>query len=252
MIFDLCSKIHDFHFTPSSQTFLESNICIYLKSKRNINVIVPDKTFKSRFRGRYHKSSLNEVIIHLRHPVHIRQYFLSLSLLVSLSLCRYLSLSLHLSLSLCFSLCLSISLSRCISLQLYLSCLLCYQSFGLVVVENKIARMTFSWNLIQGQSRVQDNDTRKTIQFCVVLCGFLFLNNGKAHRLLQLFWKIFRSLMLTLCDILTKQHFLKVISKIPRTMAYSLASRKEFILCINIEPITVFIRYPSWQEFAPN
>lgn len=33
-------------------------------------------------------------------------------------------------------------------------------------------------------------------------------------------------------------------------MAYSLASRKEFILCINIEPITVFIRYPSWQEFA--
>lgn len=116
MIFDLCSKIHDFHFTPSSQTFLENNICIYLKSKRNINVIVPDKTFKSRFRGRYHKSSLNEVIIHLRHPVHIRQYFLSLSLLVSLSLCRYLSLSLHLSLSLCFSLCLSISLSRCISL----------------------------------------------------------------------------------------------------------------------------------------
>ena len=115
MIFDLCSKIHDFHFTPSSQTFLENNICIYLKSKRNINVIVPDKTFKSRFRGRYHKSSLNEVIIHLRHPVHIRQYFLSLSLLVSLSLCRYLSLSLHLSLSLCFSLCLSISLSRCIS-----------------------------------------------------------------------------------------------------------------------------------------
>lgn len=44
MIFDLCSKIHDFHFTPSSQTFLENNICIYLKSKRNINVIVPDKT----------------------------------------------------------------------------------------------------------------------------------------------------------------------------------------------------------------
>lgn len=119
MIFDLCSKIHDFHFTPSSQTFLENNICIYLKSKRNINIIVPDKTFKSRFRGRYHKSSLNEVIIHLRHPVHIRQYFLSLSLLVSLSLCRYLSLSLHLSLCLCFSLCLSISLSRCISLVYY-------------------------------------------------------------------------------------------------------------------------------------